>query len=119
MVIMLLICYIHHVKMQLNDVMKVYSQPCIQYVQQIQSLSTANDNVLDNNAVAECMVGQKQTDYRVQHGFNCLEDNFGLDTKMANKSQNSVASSLQLVFYVPQAVGSKLAIKASTPLNLI
>ena len=40
---------------------------------------------LDNNSVAECMMGQKQTDYRVQHGFNCLEDNFGLDTKMASK----------------------------------
>ena len=36
-------------------------------------------------AVAECMVGQKQMDYKFQRGFNFLEDKFGLDTKMASK----------------------------------
>ena len=36
-------------------------------------------------AVAEHMVGQQQTNYKFQPGFDFLEDKFGLDTKMASK----------------------------------
>ena len=57
----------------------------MQCVQWIQSLNTINDNVSDDSVVPENMVGQKETDYKFQPGFNCMKDKLGLNTKMARK----------------------------------
>ena len=72
----------------------------MQCVQWIQALNTTNDNISDDSAVPESMVGQKQIDYKFQPGFNFLKDRIGLDTKMA--SNCIVATTLAIC--MPQAI---------------
>ena len=100
----------------------IANSPCSINVHWIQSLSTANYNVYNDNAVLEGMVGKKQMDYRFQPGFNCLEDKFSLNTKIASRiTEFHIASSLALAWHFVHIRTPhkwfKITIRAPSPLT--